>query len=113
MSRNEDFTELFLNSHDEFIEELTKELKYYKRTKIISFLDLYRIRKRVLPMLDVWISSRDKSYATVLNIPEDLLLQAIREEENLCDLKEMVNENKYILRNAVKLFLSTLPNDIN
>ena len=112
MMRKEDFSDSFDKSPEEFAEELVKELKYYQKTKIITYLDLYRIRERVLPMLDVWVSSRNEEDLLILNIHEDLLLQAIRAETSLCSLKEMVNENKYILRNAMKLFLMSLPEDI-
>lgn len=112
MIRGEDFSDLFHKSPEGFTEELVKDLKYYQKTKIVTYLDLYRIRKRLLPMLDVWISSRYDDDLPILNIHEDLLLQALRTETSLSDLREMINENKYIFRNIMKLYLMSLPEDI-
>ena len=41
-------------------------------------------------MLDVWVSSRYEDDLPILNIHEDLLLQALRTETSLSDLREMI-----------------------
>ena len=43
--REEDFSDSFDKSPEGFAEELVNELKYYQKTKNITYLDLYRIRK--------------------------------------------------------------------
>ena len=104
-----DFQEFFISSPSEFLNELQSELLYYQRTKIITMFDIYRIRKRVLPMFDVFISTQSKSYKDILNVHENIVLQAIREEPNLSDVTQMANENKYMLRNCFKVFINSVP----
>ena len=106
-----DFEEFFVNSPSEFLNELHSELSYYQRTKVITMFDIYRIRKRVLPMYDILISAQSKSYGAILNVHEHIVLQAVREEPNLSDVTQMANENKYMLRNCFKTFLSSVPSD--
>ena len=103
------FEELYVNSPDDFFEELRSELRYYQRTKIITMLDIYRIRKKTLPLLDVWFSARDKVFESILNSYENLLMLAIRDEPSLSDVTALTNENKYVLRNCMRLFMDTLP----
>jgi hypothetical protein len=107
----QDFQEFFVNSPSEFLNELHSELSYYQRTKVITMFDIYRIRKRVLPMFDILISAQGKSYAALLNIHENIVLQAVREEPNLSDVTQMANESKYMLRNCFKVFLNSVPSD--
>ena len=106
-----DFEEFFVNSPSEFLSELHSELSYYQRTKVITMFDIYRIRKRVLPMYDILISAQSKTYGTILNVHEHIVLQAVREEPNLSDVTQMANENKYMLRNCFKIFLNSVPSD--
>ena len=108
-SAEEDFENLFLNSPDKFFDNLKTELTYYQRTKFITFLDIYRIKRRLLLMLDVWVASQNKVYESFLNIHENLLVYALRYEPSLSDVTRLVNDNKYTLRNILKVFLSTLP----
>lgn len=106
-----DFKEFFVNSPSEFLNELHSELSYYQRTKVITMFDIYRIRKRVLPMYDILISAQSKTYGAILNVHEYIILQAVREEPNLSDVTKMANENKYMLRNCFKIFLNSVPSD--
>ena len=106
-----DFQEFFTNSPSEYLNELHSELLYYQRTKVITMFDIYRIRKRVLPMFDILISAQSKTYGAILNTHEHIILQAVREEPNLSDVTQMANENKYMLRNCFKIFLSSVPSD--
>ena len=106
-----DFQEFFANSPSEFLNELHSELVYYQRTKVITMFDIYRIRKRVLPMYDILISTQSKTYEAILNTHEHIILQAVREEPNLSDVTQMANENKYMLRNCFKIFLNSVPGD--
>ena len=76
-SLEENFEELFVASPQMFFEGLKEELVYYRRTKIITFLDIYRVRKRLIPMMDVWITSRDKLYESLLNTNEILLITCV------------------------------------
>ena len=108
-SIEEDFQNLSENSPDIFLDELRQELLYFQRTKIITLLDIYRIRKRLLPQLDVWLSSKNLSYVSLLKLHENLLLHALRHEESLSVITQMVNENKYILRNSLRTLTGTLP----
>ncbi len=105
----ENFQNLSESSPDQFLDELKQELVYFQRTKIITLLDIYRIRKRLLPQLDVWLSSKNLSYVSLLKLHENLLLHALRYEESLSVITQMVNENKYILRNSLKTLIGTLP----
>ena len=105
----EDFEDLYINNPNAFFDDLRSEIIYYQRTKVITLLDIYRIRKRLLPMLDVWISSQNKVYESVLNRYENLLLHALRVEPSLSDVTKMMNDNKYGLRNVLKLLAATLP----
>ena len=73
--------------------------------------DIYRIRKRLLPMFDILISTQSKSYEDILNTHENIVLQAIREELNLSDVTQMANENKYMLCNCFKVFMNSMPSD--
>ena len=73
--------------------------------------DIYRIRKRVLPMLDILLSAKRKSYESILNTLEYIALQAVREESNLSDVTQMANENKYMLRNCFKVFINLVSSD--
>ena len=107
-----DFQELFVNSPSVFLNELSSELSYYKTTKVITMFDIYRIRKRVLPMIDVLISNQSKSYESILNAHEYIALQAVREEPSLHDVTQMANENKYMLRNCFKAFLNSVDSAI-
>ena len=100
---------LLESNREEFLEELKEELLYFHRTKIVMLLDVYRIRKLLLPRLDVWLSSQNLSYESLLKIHENLLLYALRHETNLSDITQMVNENKYVLRNGIKTLMGTLP----
>ncbi len=109
MIAEENFTNLLETSLDTFCEQLRQELQYFHRTKIITLLDIYRARMRLLPMLDVWLSSQNLTYESLLKPHEDLLLYALRCEKSLTDIKQMINENKYILRNGIRAMLSTLP----
>ena len=106
-----DFEEFFVNSPSEFLNELHSELSYYQRTKVITMFDIYRIRKRVLPMYDILISAQSKTYEAILNVHENIVLQAVREEPNLSDVTQMANENKYMLRNCFKIFLNSVPSN--
>ena len=72
------FQEFFVNSPSEFLKQLHSELSYYQRTKVITMFDIYRIRKRLLPMFDILISAQSKSYEDILNTHENIVLQAIR-----------------------------------
>ena len=110
-THTQDFQEFFANSPSEFLSELRSELSYYQRTKVITMFDIYRIRKRLLPMFDILISTQSKSYENILNIHENIVLQAIREEPNLSDVTQMANENKYMLRNCFKVLINSVPND--
>ena len=65
---------LLESNREEFLEELKEELLYFHRTKIVMLLDVYRIRKLLLPRLDVWLSSQNLSYESLLKIHENLLL---------------------------------------
>ena len=112
-SLEEDFEDLYMRSPSMFFEELKSEITYFQRTKVITLLDIYRIRKRLLPMLDVWISSQNKVYESVLNRYENLLLHALRVEPSLSDVTKMINDNKYGLRNVLKLLAATLPVNTN
>lgn len=105
------FEEFFVNSPSEFLKQLHSELSYYQRTKVITMFDIYRIRKRLLPMFDILISTQSKSYEDILNTHENIVLQAIREELNLSDVTQMANENKYMLRNCFKVFINLVPSD--
>ena len=96
-STTADIQELFTTSPTIFFGELHSELSYYLRTKVITMFDVYRIRKRLLPLLDVWISSQNRSYESYLNTHEGIVLEAMREESNLSDATQMANENKYIV----------------
>ena len=106
-----DFQDFFTSSPSEFLNELHSELTYYQRTKVITMFDIYRIRKRVFPMLDVLISAQSTTYKAILNVHEHIVLQAVREEPNLSDVTQMANENKYMLRNCFKVFLNSVPSD--
>ena len=108
-SIEENFQSLSENNPEKFIDELRQELIYFQRTKIVTLLDIYRIRKRLLPQLDVWLSSKNLSYESLLKLHENLLLHALRHEESLSDITQMVNENKYVLRNGIKTIIGTLP----
>lgn len=108
-SAEEDFEKLYLNSPDTFFDELKAELAYYRRTKSITFLDIYRIRRRLLPMLDFWVASRNKFYESFLKTHESLLLYALRYEPSLSDVTKLANDSKYILRNVLRTFLDSLP----
>ena len=108
-SAEEDFENLYRNSPDKFFDDLKTELTYYQRTKFITYLDIYRIRRRLLLMLDVWVASQNRVYESFLNIHENLLLHALRYESNLSDVTRLANDNKYTLRNVLKVFLNTLP----
>ena len=108
-SVEEDFEDLYISSQNKFFDELKAELTYYQRTKFITFLDIYRIRRRLLPMLDVWVASQNKVYESLVNVHESLLLYAIRNEPSLSDITTLVNDNKYTLRNVLKAFINTLP----
>ena len=108
-SLEENFEELFVASPQMFFEGLKEELVYYRRTKIITFLDIYRVRKRLIPMMDVWITSRDKLYESLLNTNEILLLQALRTEHSLSVVKDIANENRHLFKSMMTLFISTLP----
>ena len=109
--QTQDFQEFFANSPSDFLSELRSELSYYQRTKVITMFDIYRIRKRLLPMFDILISTQSKSYENILNIHENIVLQAIREEPNLSDVTQMANENKYMLRNCFKILINSVPSD--
>ena len=108
-SAEDDFENLYINSPDKFFGELKAELTYYQRTKFITFLDIYRIRRRLLLMLDVWIASQNRVYESFLNIHENLLVHALRFEPSLTDVTRLANDNKYMLRNILKVFLGTIP----
>ena len=110
MSSRKDAEELFATSTPIFYEELQAELNYYHRTKIITMLDTYRIRKIMFPYLQVWLASKGKSFDSLLNKHESILLQALQEESSLSDATQMANENKYVLRGCFKTFLNTLSN---
>ena len=107
-STEEDFEKLYSNSSDKFFDELKAELAYYHRTKLITFLDIFRIRRRLLPMLDIWIASQNKAYEFFLDIHENLLLYALRNESSLADVATLVNDNKYTLRKVLRVFLTSL-----
>lgn len=109
MSVDENFKNLLESNPAEFLSELRQELLYFQRTKIVTLLDIYRIRKVLLPQLDVWLSSENLSYPSLLKLHENLLLHALRHETNLSDITQMVNENKYVLRNGIKTLIGTLP----
>ena len=106
---DEYFQKMFESSFDKFLDELRQELQYFQRTKIITLLDICRIRLRLLPMLDVWLQSRELDYESLLRMHENILLYALRNEKSLTDVAQMVNDNKYILRNSLKTLISTLP----
>ena len=106
-SVEEDFEKLYINSPDTFFDELKAELTYYHRTKSITFLDIYRIRRRLLPMLDVWVASRNKVYESFLKTHENLLIYALRYEPSLSDVTTLANDSRYILRNVLKMFLDS------
>ncbi len=112
MDREESFQNLLESSLDKFRDDLIQELQYFHRTKMITMLDIYRIRMRLLPMLDVWLSSQNMTYESQLKPHEDLLFHALRFERSLSDITRMMNENKYILRNGIKTMLCTLTDQI-
>ena len=95
-----------------FLEELRHELTYFQRTKVLTLLDIYRIQRNLLPLLDIWLSSQNLEYDNLLRFNENLLLHALRCTSNLSDLALMVNENKYTLRHGMKTLIKTLP-DVN
>ena len=107
-----DAEEHFTTSPSSFFEELHGELIYYQRTKIITMLDIYRIRRIMLPFLQVWLNSKEKTFDSILNKQECILLHALREESCLSDVTKLVNDNKYMLRGCFKAFIETLPKDI-
>ena len=109
MKSKQTFQHMLESSPDKFCEELRQELQYFHRTKIITLLDIYRTRVMLLPMLDVWLAYQKLTYEYLLKPHEDLLLYALRCERSLADINQMINENKYILRNSIKTMLSTLP----
>lgn len=91
------------------IEELREELRYFQKTKIVTLLDMYRIRILLLPQLERWLACKDYSYKSLLKQHETLLFHALKHESSLSDVTQMVNENKWVLRNAMKIFIGTLP----
>ena len=95
-----------------FLEELRYELTYFQRTKVLNLLDIYRIQRNLLPILDIWLSSQNLEYENLLRFSENLLLHALRCTSNLSDLALMVNENKSTLRHGMKTLIKTLP-DVN
>ena len=97
------------NSPETFLADLRQELQYFQRTKIVTLLDIYRIRKRLLPMLDAWLDLHELTYKSLLKLHENLLFHALRYEENLSDVNKMVYENKYVLRNGIRSILEILP----
>ena len=101
--------DLLHNNTEKFLHDLRRELHYFHRTKIVTLMDVYRIRKRLIPRLDAWICSENLSYNSLLKIPESLLFHALRCESSLSDIKQMVNENKYTFRNGIKTIFETLP----
>lgn len=103
---------LFTTSPSTFFEELQSELTYYHRTKIITMLDIARIRKIMFPYLQVWLTSKEKSFDSILNKHESILLQTLQEESSLSDTTQMANDNKYVLRGCFKTLLNTLSKDI-
>ena len=105
----ENFQKLLENDPEQFLSELKAELQYFQRTKIVTLLDVYRLRKRLLPMLDVWMYSEELSYESLLKLHENLLLHALRNEMNLSVVVQMINENKYIFRSGVRTLYNTLP----
>ena len=111
-SIEENFEKSLEHSLETFTIDLKEELKYFKGTKIVTLLDIYRIRKRLLPMLDVWLTSQEKSYKFLLKLHENLLFHALRFERSLSDITRMVNENKYVFRNGLKTLLNTLPESL-
>ena len=109
LSNEENFQSLCFNSQEKFLDELRQELFYFLRTKIITLLDTYRIQTRLIPLLNVWLSSKELSYESLLKLQENLLFHALQCEEDLSDITQMVNENKYVLRSGIKAFIRTLP----
>ena len=108
LANKESYQNFLDSSQEDYFEELRNELEYFKRTKIVTLLDMYRIKKKLLPMVDVWIALKEVSYSTVLKIHENLLLDALRSEDCLSEMTKMVNENKYILRSIMKKLLELL-----
>ena len=107
-SIDECFGKALDNCVDTFLSDLKQELQYFQRTKIVTLLDICRIRKKLLPMLDAWLTSLEETYESLLKFHECLLLNALRYEGNLSDITQMVNENKYIFRNGIKTLQGTL-----
>ena len=95
-----------------FLQDLRHELTYFQRTKVLTLLDIYRIQRNLLPILDIWLSSQNLEYDNLLRFNENLLLHALRCTSNLSDLALMVNENKCTLRHGMKTLIKTLP-DVN
>ncbi len=64
---------------------------------------------RFLPMIDIHLFSQNTKYESILKPHEDILLYALRHEKGLAAIAQLVNENKFTLRNAIKTLIDTLP----
>ena len=85
--------------HSEILQD---ELNGLLKTRTFELLDVYRLRKRVIPMIDKLLVGGD------LKTKERLIMSALKEDLDLIVLTQLLNENKLIFKQMLKSFMKLL-----
>ena len=108
-STEDNFQDLYLNTPKIFFDNLRCDLTRHQTTSTITLLDIYRIRNTTLPMLDIWITSQNNIYESILIGRENSVLHALRYEKSLSDTTALINESRNTFNRVFKKLVNTLP----